>query len=758
MTNVVNLVPAAYHQRLREFEEDRTLSTFLTALDEIAPVTTQDDSAMRAWTKHVDTVQAEEPLIEVLEWIAKFRFMELGIPPSLQRDAASSVPKEILDEVGELGRVAGELTKEHDAELEGLRANNPIYGKFSGVLPFLRLSDSPWFDSIGNPAKVIASYIESLYPDDADYPQPVSVHQNWLSNFIVFYLITWAIEKEKTIPDSGFSQESISRIQDLRPFLPILLDRNFLFNDSESWGGNCNPEVVARALVYLPQGLFDSILRSVEWDIDTEVDFGGDTSEEDGSTPAVRIASAAIEIFEIVSVLPISHGNSVSRDLVPFCVRDRFDAVNFQRLPVMSWGLHSRWMLNALDGIDGEYVIPALVDAVGELTDGFPYDQDDLRNAVRRVVHKIGLLDPYSSTARFGYRDGGAIGDALWAMVQRVGLERSELSFVFLLPEDDVLGFGSGESAIGSLWLMEMGSMFPGMAPERSENFRHAVDSAFNEGFVGLGCALMAFYVPTQILAYGEKAAFDWSWLSASLDRCVYWDNEGIVRASAGAGVQLLDALADDEASKTVHQVNLSRFAEVGPSDPPIDKDALRRALVDLRVKDEERAEELLAKLIGDACLRWMADQDRKRLKELVKHTTLAREEGQIVSGSAMPEMLLGHWFKFFENGLVRVYDGIVIAECGSDPDREFGVRGSVAERLSVLEGKGTSKARCLEKIRDSLPPGLRDDELLEFLQKFRKVRNKAVHEGAVVPGTFEEIFEEIVDGRLREFVEGVLL
>ena len=105
------------------------------------------------------------------------------------------------------------------------------------------------------------------------------------------------------------------------------------------------------------------------------------------------------------------------------------------------------------------------------------------------------------------------------------------------------------------------------------------------------------------------------------------------------------------------------------------------------------------------------------------------------------------------------MYDGIVMAECGPSPDREFGIRGGVADRLAVLEGKGGVKAQRLEEIRDSLPPGLRDDDLLDFLQRFRRARNKAAHEETpVLPGAFEEIFQEMVDGRLREFVEGVLL
>ena len=231
------------------------------------------------------------------------------------------------------------------------------------------------------------------------------------------------------------------------------------------------------------------------------------------------------------------------------------------------------------------------------------------------------------------------------------------------------------------------------------------------------------------------------------------------MQASVDATVQILDGLAEGETSQSVHRMNLSRFLAESRSRGSIDKDELKQSLLELREDQDVRAERLLEGYIGSANARWMEGKDKAVLRELVKETARARDEGQLVCGSPVPGMLLTQWFKFLEERLVRVYDSIVMAECGPSPDREFGIRGGVADRLAVLGGKGGVKAQRLEEIRDSLPPGLRDDDLLDFLQRFRRARNKAAHEETpVLPGTFEEIFQEMVGGRLREFVEGVLL
>ncbi|AKJ94957.1 hypothetical protein TVD_06105 [Thioalkalivibrio versutus] len=757
MGNVINLVPDSYYQRLRQFEEDRQLGTFLSALDVIATVTTVDEAALTTWEGLADSVISDEPLTEVLNWVATHRFSLLAMPPRFEEDPSETLPEEKRARLEELGKMAAEASLALESELESLHVQNPVYGRFPGVLPFLRRPDAPWFPAISEPAKVIGAFIDSLYPEDAVSPErAVAAEQPWLGAHVAETLLPWAIARER-VGNSRYSAAALSRIETFVPLIPSLFDIHFDFFDPETWGGRFEPEIVAGTLIHLPQAMFDRVLEVTSCDpLRGDLEFPLDPDQPGEEERAAR---AIIETFELVSVLPVSDGETLTWESIPASVEHHFDALaRIDLAPRMSWGHHRFWAFNAMlsSGLD-EYVVPDLVAYVRHLPSGALFDEEDLARSLRRIARKLGRLDPYRSVARVGYGDCGYVGLALSNAMENVDVDFSGASFILLLGQDKTFGFAD-ESSIGSPELSEWVPEYRRLAVKRSSTFRLAIDSAFDEGFVSLSCALTAFYLPTQVLAYEGNAAFDWSWLAEALDRAQHWDHEGHVQASVEATVDILDGLADGAESRSVHRMNLSRFLSGARNRISIDKDELKRSLLELREDEDARATRFLEEYVGPANVRWMDRKDVTELHGLVKETVRARDEGHLVAGSPVPGMLLTQWFKFLESRFVRVYDSVVTAELGRDPGRAFGVSGSVAERLSVLEGKGRLKAQVLEQIRDGLPPGLRDDDLLDFLQRFRKVRNKAAHEEMLLPGTFEEIYRELEDGRLREFIEGVLL
>ncbi|WP_156824343.1 hypothetical protein [Thioalkalivibrio sp. ALE20] len=756
MGNVINLVPDAYYQRLRQFEDDRQLGSFLAALDAIAPVTTVDETAVATWARLADSVMSDEPLTEVLNWVAKYRFNFLD-PPAEREE---SRPNESLEEgdsrICEVARMAAQVDLDRTVEMDQLRVRNPVYGRFPAILPFLRRSDAPWFEAISEPAKIIGAFIDNVYPEDTDSPeQPTVVGQFWLEKHVTEILLPWAIDQER-YGQSSYSDEALSRIEAFVPLVSTVFDFHFEFVKPETWGDQFYPEKLVDALIHLPQGMFDRVLNSASWEaLEADPEVSSDGRDQPGRDE--RAARAIIEIFELVSVLPVIRRERLVRENIPSSVRHHFEALNrIHCVPRMDWGVHKHWAFEALYGEGDEYTVPALVDHVGHLSSGNKFDKEDLSRSLGRVVRKLGRFDSSRGRARIGYGDCGYVGEALASAMEFVGVDRPDVNFVLLLGQDDTFGFGDAAS-IGSPELLEYGIEAHGMARERSAGFRLAINSAFEEGFVELGCALMAFYLPTQVFAYNDEADFDWSWLDAAIDWALRWDHNGRVMAAVKAAIQLFDVVADGDCSESGHRSRLAAFLSGRVSRLSLDKGELEELRREIGEEAEVRGARFLDEYVGYANLRWMDGKDVEELKGLVIFTVRARDEGHLVAGSPVPAMLLTHWFKFLESRLVRVYDGAVHEEVGSNPDRGFGVDGSVADRLSVLGGNGRRKAQLLEKIRDGLPPGLRDDELLDFLQRFRKLRNKAAHEETLPPGTFEEIYAELEHGRLREFVEGVL-
>lgn len=767
MGDIKHLVPPEYKHAVDRFDASRDIDDLIEAAKIIAPVTVQDESLAHVWRRVKDEAKGDQALTRILNWVSQLSFVRHPVGEDTESDREDRDESEPSDTdvdpkyavIQEAARELGKALARPSEEVKEFQDEAPDYGRFVGIDPFLKYSDASGFAVLHDSAKTVSEYIEALYPS-FEKTETIKVHQRWLNRFVIEELLPWAIEYEEEKGGGRYAVGSLEKIKALLPSLGVLLSEGFVFDWPRTWGSRFSPEVVLEALIHVPQAMFDRLFGSL---IRCEGDALRAEETSVDETVEQRIDAVTIELFEIASALPFSHKATSWAEVQDSPVL--WEHVSpWQRLdtiPLMSWSLHSQFLWDSLLDAGDSVNVYRIAQDEPELTNGEAYDVDDLERAILRIHKKVSELNRCGAPYHFDFESGAHFGAAFESAFDWLdgGHEGAHLSY--LLATDVGLGYGQGveqvNGASDEVWAINEDACRSKSV--RSRNFRAAIESAARDGFQELSLALTAFYLLTQVLLFKERPGFDWAWLSEHLNWALKVEQKDLVRRSIDEAADALAAILP-EGEASIDLLGLRQFDGVGARDRKLDKEAIRAAFEDMRKDDRRLAMESIGGCIGKEV--WIG------LDGAFKHELIAAEAARLraerheeLDGNPKKAAeLLMQYFRFVEQPVIKAYDrslgGITM---DASVAKLLGVKGNVGRRLDVLEGRIRDARPYLESIREQLPTALKDAELLDWLQRFKRARNAAAHEGAVPVPEFESLYGEMTDGRMLErFIEGMPL